>query len=611
MAQQYSVTIDIRATGDAVLAKVNAGIKKIETALGQIGPKSQNAFSKIQQSGTKAARSVAAAFIKTGRKIEGSFGRAATKLQGQLGKLSNGLAAIGGGIALKGLVDAGVENKRLEASLKLATKTADEYQKVLGIANDAATKFGIGTTESAQALKSLYSVMKPLGIETDTIATLFNGVNNAALKAGRGLDAVDGVMVQLIQGMATGALRTQDLRVVLNYIPDAMQALQKATGKTAAEIFEMASKSELTTDIIVKMGEELGKLKAPPPDSFKVLTAELSNLAGELGLAIVPIIAPLVAGLNGIVQAFNRLPGPVKTVAGAFILFAGAFVIIAPLLAGFVGALAAIGPAFTAIGASISAFMGLLGSLGPALAGITAILAGPVGWIAILVAVGVAVWAFRDQIGQAFQAIAGIYQQGIDGFKSIYVDPVIAAYETIVKAFQSIGPKIADALSKPFQVAVQAIKGVMNGLLGMFEAAINNMVRAINHLIRQANRALAALRLPNIPTLSPVSIPRLAKGGYVDGPTVAEIGEGGEPEYVIPASKMQQAMERYSAGARGNSVIPNSANVNVNYSGSTVSMGGIDYIQKSDVPGLVNQAVSSTLKTLRRSSNSRLYAGLA
>ena len=158
---------------------------------------------------------------------------------------------------------------------------------------------------------------------------------------------------------------------------------------------------------------------------------------------------------------------------------------------------------------------------------------------------------------------------------------------------------------------MNAIKGVMNALLGMFERAINNMVSAINFLIRSANRALSALKLPNIPQLNPVSIPRLAKGGYVDGPTVAEIGEGGEPEYVIPASKMQQAMERYSAGARGNSVIPNSANVNVNYSGSTVSMGGVDYIQKSDVPGLVNQAVSSTLKTLRRSSNSRLYAGIA
>lgn len=101
----------------------------------------------------------------------------------------------------------------------------------------------------------------------------------------------------------------------------------------------------------------------------------------------------------------------------------------------------------------------------------------------------------------------------------------------------------------------------------------------------------------------------MADGGYVTGPTQAVVGEGGEPEYVIPASKMDQAMSRYSAGQRGDSVVPKSATVNVNYGGSTVNMGGTEYINKGDVPGLLNTAVNQTLKTLRRNSSSRLYAG--
>ena len=48
----------------------------------------------------------------------------------------------------------------------------------------------------------------------------------------------------------------------------------------------------------------------------------------------------------------------------------------------------------------------------------------------------------------------------------------------------------------------------------------------------------------------------LAEGGYVNKPTNALIGEGGEPEYVIPESKMRESMSRYSNGSRGNSVIP-------------------------------------------------------
>ena len=47
-----------------------------------------------------------------------------------------------------------------------------------------------------------------------------------------------------------------------------------------------------------------------------------------------------------------------------------------------------------------------------------------------------------------------------------------------------------------------------------------------------------------------------AEGGYFTGPTRALIGEGGEPEFVIPQSKMRESMARYSRGARGSAVIP-------------------------------------------------------
>jgi len=47
-----------------------------------------------------------------------------------------------------------------------------------------------------------------------------------------------------------------------------------------------------------------------------------------------------------------------------------------------------------------------------------------------------------------------------------------------------------------------------------------------------------------------------ADGGMVTRPTMGLIGEGGEAEYVIPASKMRGAMSRYASGARGSAVIP-------------------------------------------------------
>ena len=60
----------------------------------------------------------------------------------------------------------------------------------------------------------------------------------------------------------------------------------------------------------------------------------------------------------------------------------------------------------------------------------------------------------------------------------------------------------------------------------------------------------------NVPGLNVGGAVPFAEGGFVTGPTSAVVGEGGQPEYIIPASKMSAAMSRYAAGSRGASVIP-------------------------------------------------------
>ena len=107
------------------------------------------------------------------------------------------------------------------------------------------------------------------------------------------------------------------------------------------------------------------------------------------------------------------------------------------------------------------------------------------------------------------------------------------------------------------------------------------------------------------------------------------IGEGGENEYVIPSSKMEGAMNRYSAGARGQSVIPGggtmasgSGVVNsgliVNYTGPTLSFNGDDYVPKSAVPEIINSAAkrgasegkSQALGALKNSRSQRSKVGI-
>jgi hypothetical protein len=119
------------------------------------------------------------------------------------------------------------------------------------------------------------------------------------------------------------------------------------------------------------------------------------------------------------------------------------------------------------------------------------------------------------------------------------------------------------------------------------------------------------------------------QGGIVTSPTMGIIGEGGESEYVIPASKMSGAMARYSAGARGGAVIPGgshdsgtvaggSGNTIVEYTGPTLNFNGDEYVPKSAVPEIIGAASkqgaiagkAQVLGTLRNSRSQRASLGL-
>ena len=119
-----------------------------------------------------------------------------------------------------------------------------------------------------------------------------------------------------------------------------------------------------------------------------------------------------------------------------------------------------------------------------------------------------------------------------------------------------------------------------------------------------------------------------ASGGMVTRPTMGLVGEAGEDEYVIPASKMAQSMQRYSAGARGQSVIPGTgasssggasgSSTTVNYSGPILNFNSEEFVPKSAFGQIINSAASKgaaagesrTMSTLRNSRGARARIGM-
>ena len=116
-------------------------------------------------------------------------------------------------------------------------------------------------------------------------------------------------------------------------------------------------------------------------------------------------------------------------------------------------------------------------------------------------------------------------------------------------------------------------------------------------------------------------------GGMATRPTLGLIGEAGESEYIIPASKMASSMQRYSAGARGEAVIPGTGSsyagggggsTTVNYSGPILNFNSEEFVPKSAVGQIIATATSRgakagearTLSSLQNSRSRRSNLGL-
>jgi TP901 family phage tail tape measure protein len=90
-------------------------------------------------------------------------------------------------------------------------------------------------------------------------------------------------------------------------------------------------------------------------------------------------------------------------------------------------------------------------------------------------------------------------------------------------------------------------KGALNGVLGIVEGYINFIISGVNKLLDLINTVLKAGTVIGIdfqiPKIGKVAIPRLAEGGIVmprPGGVLANIGEGGQAEAVIPLDRLGQ-----------------------------------------------------------------------
>jgi tape measure domain-containing protein len=216
-----------------------------------------------------------------------------------------------------------------------------------------------------------------------------------------------------------------------------------------------------------------------------------------------------------------------------------------------------------------------------------------------------------DAIGTAFST----------SFKGI-ISGTMSAQQALTSFFQSVADAFLDMAAQI--IAKWITMTILNSVLKLFPGAGLSAKGGAGFDMG------AGINNTGLQTFNPGNAFKFAEGGFVTGPTNALIGEAGQPEYIIPASKMRESMNRYAAGARGASVISGSDSSGT--AGGTVTMApaaidvrytverinSVDYVTADQFRSGMQQAAQQgatqgeqrTLRRLQMSATTRRKVGI-
>jgi tape measure domain-containing protein len=422
------------------------------------------------------------------------------------------------------------------------------------------------------------------------------------------------------------------------------QVAAKAMGIFSEQKTPPPTGLQLLTKAFEDMRTELGKKFFPMIEEKTPLFLKFLENTKTILIELKPTIQIILIALekiieifNGLVYAFGLLPEPIQKLIGLSVnlrislgllsaALSLAFGLTLPqLLTGFavqtIILLAKLELAFAGLSTWVTATFvpRMIAALSPLLTWMTAtfvpmmvaFFSGPAGWITLaIVGIGALLYAFREPITEAvmfaigefkklprfFQDEAKVFPQK---FEEAYTIPIQKALQS---SFDNIKKGWND-LIKGLEDRVKQFIGTLSGLAGKaINSGIKDLERKINFLIEGLNRIGSAIPGNSIKIPS-LKLPELAEGGYARSQAIVKIAEAGEPEYVIPESKMNRAAINVLQGRTGIDVLsarpaplaatPSTTpkNIIIEIRPNYVQFNGANFVRESEIPEIITMVV--------------------
>ena len=248
---------------------------------------------------------------RLGRRVTGTFRRLNQVLRklGPLGGIFAGVAAVEVSRRILRTADAFTN---LQNRLRVVTDGTEDLTSATRKLFDVSQETRSSVRANAELFSRLSLATEDLGVSQERVLGFTRTLNQAILASGlTSVEARNGI-IQLSQGLASGALRGDEFRSVSEQLPPVLKALQKELGVTRGELRGLAAEGKLTTEVILNAiegsAEEIAGLFARTVptlgQAFTVLGNSLTFAIGELDKAI-GFTSTLARGMIGLAKSID------------------------------------------------------------------------------------------------------------------------------------------------------------------------------------------------------------------------------------------------------------------------------------------------------------------
>ena len=205
--------------------------------------------------------------------------------------------------------------QNINARLKVATGGGEAFAR----AQQRITQITAQTRGSLEQTTDLYARLarstRDSAITADELATATVAINQAIKVSGASAQEANAAIIQLGQGLASGALRGDELRSVLEQTPRLARAIANGLGVTIGQLRELGTEGKLTTAVVLealqreapKIAEEFKQIPPTIEDAFTALNNTILVTTKTLNQAgFGAVLSGIAAGSSSVIEEIGK-----------------------------------------------------------------------------------------------------------------------------------------------------------------------------------------------------------------------------------------------------------------------------------------------------------------